>query len=322
MRIGIDLGGTNIAAGLVNNDGALIYKDSIKTNLECNGKFIIDDMAKLIESILRENDLKINDINSIGIGVPGTVRYEDGVVVECVNLHWKEVSLAKDINAKLKESFNTENDIKVFIENDANAAALGEYLAGSMKNCNSAILITLGTGVGGGMVLNGKVHRGKDGAALEIGHMIVGENFYNCSCGNNGCLETFASATAIIKYAQELIKNGEKSIITDKVQGDLSKIDAKVVFDSAREGDKVGNLTLDRFIKYLGTGINNIINILDLDVISIGGGVVAGSDLFMDRLINYISEHKLFKGLKLCKIEKAELGNDAGIIGAALLDRI
>ncbi|KGM94119.1 glucokinase [Clostridium novyi A str. 4552] len=322
MRIGIDLGGTNIAAGLVNNDGALIYKDSIKTNLECNGKFIIDDMVKLIENILGKNNFKINEITSIGIGVPGTVRYEEGVVVECVNLFWKEVTLAKDLNIKLREKFNIENDIKILIENDANAAALGEYLAGSMKDCNSAILITLGTGVGGGMVLNGKVHRGKDGAALEIGHMIVGENFYNCSCGNNGCLETFASATAIIKYAQELIKNGEKSIITDKVQGDLSKVDAKIVFDSAREGDKVGNLTLDRFIEYLGTGINNIINVLDLDVISIGGGVVAGSDLFMDRLIKYIKEHKLFKGLELCKIEKAKLGNDAGIIGAALLDRM
>ncbi|WP_275936062.1 ROK family protein [Clostridium haemolyticum] len=208
------------------------------------------------------------------------------------------------------------------MENDANAAALGEHLVGSMQNCNSALLITLGTGVGGGLVLNGKVHRGKDGAALEIGHMIIGENFYNCSCGNNGCFETFASATAIIKYAQKLIKNGEKSIINDKVNGDLEKIDAKIVFDSAREGDKVGSLTLERFIKYLATGINNLINVLDLDVIAIGGGVVAGSDLFMDRLIQYIKDHKLFKALELCKIEKAQLGNDAGIIGAAMLDKI
>ncbi|CAG7840939.1 Glucokinase [Clostridium haemolyticum] len=322
MRIGIDLGGTNIAAGLVDNNGVLVSKANVKTNLNDNGKFIIDDMVSLIKKLLDENNLDINNLSSIGIGVPGTVRYEKGIVAECVNLGWKEIPLAENINYKIKEMFNTEKNVSILIENDANAAALGEHLVGSMQNCNSALLITLGTGVGGGLVLNGKVHRGKDGAALEIGHMIIGENFYNCSCGNNGCFETFASATAIIKYAQKLIKNGEKSIINDKVNGDLEKIDAKIVFDSAREGDKVGSLTLERFIKYLATGINNLINVLDLDVIAIGGGVVAGSDLFMDRLIQYIKDHKLFKALELCKIEKAQLGNDAGIIGAAMLDKI
>lgn len=321
MKIGIDLGGTNIVAGLVTNDGKLVTKVSTKTNISNNGKYIIDDMITLIQQLMDINNLKIDDIISVGIGVPGIVRYAEGVVVECLNLGWKEVPLSESINSKIKKRCNTKKDIAILIENDANAAALGEYLVGSMKNFNNALLITLGTGIGGGMILNNKLYRGKNGGALEIGHVIIGENFYNCSCGNNGCFETFASATAIIKYAQELIRNGHTSMITDKVNGDLEKIDAKIVFDCSREKDKVANLVLNRFIKYLSIGINNLINIFDLDIVALGGGIVAGSDLFLDKLIEDIKIHKLFKNLELCPIEKASLGNDAGVIGAAMLGK-
>lgn len=322
MRIGIDLGGTNVKAGLVDNNGKLLYKKSIKTNRQKCYKSVIEDMIILIDKLLIISKLNIDHIKVIGIGVPGPVVYKKGIVKECVNLGWKQINLKEDIRVKLKEQFKNKNDIKILIENDANVAAVGEYLVGIMKNSRNSIFITLGTGIGGGAILNGKLHRGKDGAALEIGHMIIGENYYDCSCGNNGCFETFASATAIIKHTKKLILDGQDTIIKDRVNEDLNKIDAKIVFECAEKGDKVANIVLDRFIKYLSIGINNIINILDLDLIVIGGGVSKGNNLFMDRVISKIKKNKLYEKFELCKIEKASLGNDAGIIGAAMLDKV
>ncbi|MCY6484867.1 ROK family glucokinase [Clostridium aestuarii] len=314
MRIGIDLGGTNIAFGLVNEEGRIIYKKQVKTEVYKGEKNIVEKMVSAINEILENNSLTLDQIKSIGIGVPGVVDYDNGIVKECVNLNWKEVNLRELIKNKINKS--------VLLENDANAAAVGEYLCGSMKGAVNSILITLGTGVGGGLILNNKLFRGSNGAALEIGHIIIGENFYNCSCGNNGCFETFASATAIIKYAQKLIKEGNKSIIMEMVNNDVDKIDAKVVFDAAREDDLVANKVIDRFVKYLAKGINSIINFLDVDSIAIGGGVSAAEEMFLPKLKEEIMNNKLFKSMPLCEIKKTVLGNDAGIIGAAMLDRI
>jgi glucokinase len=321
MRVGIDLGGTNIAAGLVNEEGIILDRMNTKTDGERGAKSIIGDMIKLVVDLALRNKINMKDIAIIGIGVPGLVNYEKGIVEQCVNLYWKNVSLREDIIKLIKGIGDYNSNLKILIENDANAAATGEYLFGSMKNNRNSLLITLGTGIGGGLVLDGKLFRGR-GAALEIGHMVIGENFYNCSCGNNGCFETFASATAIIKYAKKLIVDGEKSIILDKVRGDVNKIDAKIIFECANIEDKVAILSIQRFTKYLAVGVNNIINVLDVDLISIGGGVAAGKDIFMDNLIKEVGKHKLYKNVKLCKIETAALGNDAGIIGAAMLDKI
>lgn len=321
MRVGIDLGGTNIAAGLVNDDGIILSKISTKTNAKRGAKPIISDMMKLVGDLLLKNKMNIRDVSLIGIGVPGLVNYDNGIVEQCVNLYWENIPLREEIINEINRKDIYNSNLKILIENDANAAAAGEYLFGSMKNSENSMLITLGTGIGGGLIIDGKLFRGR-GAALEIGHMIIGKNFYDCSCGNNGCFETFASATAIIKYTKELIMSGEQSVVLDKVDGDMDKIDAKIIFECAKLEDKVAIKSLNRFTKYLAVGINNIINFLDVDLISIGGGVGAGKDIFMNNLIEEVMKHKLYKNIRLCKIEKAILGNDAGIIGAAMLDKI
>lgn len=314
MRIGIDIGGTNIAIGLVDEEGKIVYKKSIETEVHKGEEVIVENMISAINEIVTENSLKLDEIDLIGIGVPGTVDYDNGIVKECVNLNWKEVNIGEIFKKKINKT--------VLLENDANAAAGGEYLYGSMKNAKNSILLTLGTGVGAGLILNGKLFRGSNGAALEAGHIILGENFYDCSCGNNGCFETFASATAIIKYAKKLVQEGKETIIMEKAHNDIEKITAKIVFDSARENDLVANMVLDRFVTYMAKGINSIVNLLDVDSIAIGGGVSAAEDVFMDKLKEEIRKTKLFKNIPVCKIERAKLGNDAGIIGAAMLDRI
>ncbi|MFD3158155.1 ROK family protein [Haloimpatiens sp. FM7330] len=317
MRIGIDLGGTSIKGGLVDNNGIIIDKRSRKTmQTEDNSgrDQICEDIIILTKELIEKNNLSTDDIEQIGIGVPGNVDYESGIVRKCVNVNWENVNVKKILEDEFKKS--------VIIDNDANAAAAGEYLYGSMKNGKNAVLITLGTGVGGGAVLNSKLFRGSNGSALEIGHMQVGQNFYKCSCGNDGCLETFASATAVIRYTKKLIEEGNETKIIDMVNNNLDEINAKVVFDAAKEGDTVALKVVNRFIKYLAIGITNIINILDVDMISIGGGVSAAFDFFKENLVEEIKKYKLFKEIALPSIEVATLGNDAGIIGAAMLDRI
>jgi len=314
MRIGIDLGGTNIVVGIVTNEGEILIKNSTPTLASRGATLIIEDMVKLIHKTLEISGNSIDDIELIGIGVPGLVDYNSGIIKECVNLGWKDVDICKTLHEKTGK--------RILIENDANAAAGGEYLFGVMKNNSNSVFLTLGTGVGGGIILNGKLHRGKNGSAAEIGHMVIGDNFYNCACGNNGCFETFASATAIIKYAKKLIsENNQDTLILKKVS-ELDEIDAKIVFDSAKQGDKLANLVVKRFVKYFAIGICNIINILDVEMIGIGGGVSAAGEFFMDLLLDDIKKYKLFKDIPVCNIKIAALGNDAGIIGAAMLDKL
>ena len=314
MRIGIDLGGTNIVVGIVTNEGKILIKKSTPTLASRTALVVIEDMVNLIYKTLEASHISMEDIQLIGIGVPGLVDYKSGIVKECVNIGWENVDLCKILKEKTGK--------RIFIENDANAAAGGEYLFGIMKNNLNSVFLTLGTGIGGGIILDGKLHRGKNGYAAEIGHMIIGENFYNCACGNNGCFETFASATAIIKYAKKLInQDSQDTLILQKIV-DLEDIDAKVIFDCAKQGDELANLVLQRFIKYFAIGICNIVNILDVEMIAIGGGVSAAGEFFMDSLLRDIKKYKLFKELPVCNIKIATLGNDAGIIGAAMLDRL
>lgn len=314
MRIGIDLGGTNIVVGIVTNEGEIVIKKSTPTLASRGAVLIIEDMVNLIHKTLESSGKSMEDIELIGIGVPGLVDYNSGIIKECVNLGWQNIDICK----MLKEKTGKE----IFIENDANAAAGGEYLFGIMKDNLNSIFLTLGTGVGGGIILNGKLHRGKNGFAAEIGHMLIGENFYNCACGNNGCFETFASATAIIKYAKKLINENDQNTLMLQRISSLDELDAKIVFDCAKEGDKLASLVVERFTKYFALGVCNILNILDVEMIGIGGGVSAAGEFFMDLLLKDIKKYKLFKDIPTCSIKVAALGNDAGIIGAAMLDKL
>ncbi len=313
--VGIDLGGTEIKGGLFTTDGEAIQKSSVKTPVVEGFDGVCNAINGLINSLVNEAGLDRKDIKAVGVGIPGICDGE-GLVYSAVNLYWENVPLGK----KLREL----TGLDIYVENDATIAAIGEAAVGTMKTAKNAVFITLGTGVGGGIIINGQPYSGSHGLGSELGHMIIGENYYNCNCGSNGCLETFASATALIKYTQKLIKDENRdSIILEKVQGDLEKLNAKIIFDSAKEGDEVASLAVKRLVKYLSIGIANIINLLDPEIIAIGGGLSKAGDYLIDLIKNEVDKYVFYKKEKIrCQLLIAELENDAGIIGAAMFARI
>lgn len=307
--IGVDIGGTSIKAGLVNN-GEIVFRANKETDRMGGLEELSNGVASVIYEIINENKIDKDSISKIGIGTPGLVK-KNGEIT-CVNIGIE--------NGNLKESLEKifpKSDIR--IANDANVAAVAEYKYGSMKGYDSGIMLTLGTGVGSGIIINGKLVSGAHGIGAEIGHVIVDNNYFDCNCGNNGCFETFCSASAIIKYAKKLINEDNKSTILEKANSNIDYITAKMVFDSYKEDDKVAIDVVNRFKKYLGMGIGNIINFIDPDVISIGGGVSNASDIMLDGLEDIIREYVVFKDEEIADIVIAKFKNDAGILGASAL---
>ncbi|MBI9013957.1 MAG: ROK family glucokinase [Clostridiales bacterium] len=303
MLIGIDLGGTNIAAGLVTNEGKLVFKKSLPTNAERPAQELIKDIYLLIDELRNSTD---ETVEAVGIGIPGLVNKDMSVVLACANLHWNHVRLMDGLK---------NLNLPIAIDNDANVAAYAEYKIGSLKGVSNSIMVTLGTGVGSGIIIDDREVRGGHGIGTELGHMIIGDNFYDCNCGSNGCLETFASATAIIKYAEHLIETTE---LPSKLR-DLDKITAKDVLDLSKDNDVIAIETFERFIKYLARGIVNIQLILDPERIALGGGVSGAGDYLLNRLTKEIDKQYFLSEFSSTEIVISELGNDAGIIGAALL---
>ena len=314
--IGVDIGGTGIKAGVVDEHGKIIYRANCKTDVDGGFDRIISDINTMVRNMLSENYITNEQIQSIGFGVPSFINSEGKVT--CVNLGWFEV----DFVPKLKEIFP---EFDIFVENDATVAALAESKFGSMSGNDISVLLTLGTGIGGGIIINNKQFVGAHGMASEIGHVVIGENTYNCNCGNNGCFETFCSATALIKHTQERIKQSEKdtkqykSMILDMCEGCLDKINAKIVFDAYRHKDKLAKDIIERFKNYLAIGIAGVVNTLDPDIIAIGGGLSKSSDIILEGLKDMTRKHILYKKENFADIVVATLGNDAGIIGAAFL---
>jgi len=312
MLVGIDLGGTTIKAGLVDQEGRILIQSSIDTKVSRDYRLIIEDMQKQIEKLLKDYGSSIDDIESIGIGAPGLMNYKRGYVIYCTNLFWNNVPLGVILQEHFKKP--------VYLENDATVAGLAESLFGSTRNVANSVFLTIGTGIGSGIIVNHKVYSGSHFAGSEIGHMIIGNNFYKCNCGNNGCLETFTSATAMIKYAiYRLEKDKIKSGILDKAEGKLENVNAKIIFDAAKEGDQLGTETVDRMVKYLSIGIINVCNILDPEIIAIGGGVSKAGDYFIKRLKAEVGKMFFTPNIKYGDIVLAQLGNEAGILGAAFL---
>mgnify|MGYP000132346355 CR=1 FL=1 len=310
MYIGVDIGGTNVTAGLVSNEGNILFQKSCPTLPFRGFDVVIQDIINLIRELIYkapENE----KISGIGIGVPGVADKKTGNVINCVNLGWTNVPLGK----VLEREFN----MPVYIDNDASVAALAEFENGALRGTQNSILITLGTGIGGGFIINGKLYGGTNNIGSEIGHMIIGENFYNCNCGKNGCFETFSSATALIKYTRKLMDETKEDTIIRKYVSDLDKLDARVIFDCAKAGDKLALISVNRLVDYLVIGITNLINLLDPEVIALGGGVSKAGDYLLELINNKIHEKILFKDIPYCKIVLAEHGNDAGIIGSAML---
>ncbi len=307
--IGIDLGGTSIKFGLISSDGEILRKSKRKTPSSKDFHEIVEVITEEVHKTLEQENLRISQIFGIGIGIPGVVN-EKGEVVFANNLFWN--------NKPLQWVLEKELGIRVKVGNDASLAGFGEFHFGAMKNTRNALLLTLGTGLGAGVIINGKVFHGSHYLGTEIGHMIIGENFYNCNCGNNGCLETFASATALVKYAAHLMDAGESSsleMILDKKQ---TSITSRQIFEAARNDDQVAIKALERFVHYLAIGIANLINIFDPEVIALGGGLSESGDVFLDDLRVTVKTLTYVKELNPTKIVVADLKNDAGILGSGM----
>lgn len=311
--VGIDLGGTNIVAGVVDENYRIISKASTKTNCPRPEKEIADDMAKMALQAISNAELSVDDIEWVGVGSPGIANSSTGILEYSNNLGFKNTPLVKYIQETI--------DKPVFIENDANAAAYGEYVAGAAKGARNAVCITLGTGVGAGIVIDGKIYSGSNFAGAEIGHTVIEVDGPQCSCGRKGCFEAFSSATGLIRMTKEAMAENPESIM-NKMAEEKGKVTARTSFDAMRAGDETAKKVVDKYIKYLAAGITNTINIFQPDVLCIGGGVCNEGDplllpvkaLVRDEVYTRNSE-------KNTEIVIAKLGNDAGIIGAAFLGR-
>ena len=315
--LGIDLGGTNIAVGVVDDSYKIIKKKSTPTMANRDGKLIIKDMAAVCKAVIEECGLTVDDIEYAGIATPGTANSDTGVVEYANNLPFVKFPIA-DL---LKEYLGVK---KVYIENDANAAAKAEAIAGAAKGAKYSVMITLGTGLGGGIVLDGKVYSGFNHAGAELGHIVIEKDGKQCTCGRKGCWETYSSATGLTNMTKEHIlkarEEGRKTILEDLINGDLNNTNARVAFAAMKQGDEVGKEIVDKYISYLACGIANVINIFQPNVLSIGGGVCNEKDYLLVPLKKAVfSETYTKEGSEQCEIKIAEMGNDAGIVGAAVL---
>lgn len=314
-KVGIDLGGTNIVAGVVNDQYEIVAKASCKTSIPRPESDICDSMAQVTREAVANASLTMDDIDIVGIGVPGAIDPVKGVVEYSANLLFHNWEIVKMMEERLDGK-------KVMIENDANAAAFGEFLAGSAKGTKNAIAITLGTGVGGGIVINGKIYTGSNFAGAELGHMVIVKDGKECGCGRHGCWEAYASATGLINLTKEAIlkEKPEFSCMLNVAGGDINNVCGKTAFDAMEQGDPNAKEVIDTYIGYLATGLVNIINIFQPDVLCIGGGISAQGENLLAPLRTIIEAERYTKhNDKQTKICCATLGNDAGIIGSAML---
>lgn len=309
MYIGIDLGGTNIAAGLVTDKGELIAKASVPTGSDRPTEEIVKDMAALSERLMAENKLSKDDIEAVGIGCPGTINHETGEVVYSNNIKMEHFPLS--------DVFRRYLDLPVRVDNDANCAALGEYKING-GGANSYLFITLGTGVGGGLILGGKLHRGFNGVAAEPGHITLISGGERCTCGKEGCWECYASATALIRDTKRAMDKAPESLM-HKAAADEGKVSGKTAFDAAEMGDSAAKEVVDNYIRYIADGIVSCENFVQPEITAIGGGVSKQGESLIAPIREYVHKYGFNKYMPKMKIVAASLGNDAGIIGAATL---
>lgn len=311
--LGVDLGGTTIKVGLVNEQYQIIQSISGPTGRERSSEEVLKDMAILCLEVMKLQGITEKEIHSIGIGSPGIASPNEGVILSASNLNFKHVNVRKEI----QKYINTD----VYVENDANCAALGEVICGAAKGESNVVVVTLGTGVGGGIIADGKISRGSFFGAGEIGHQVICyDNGVACGCGRKGCWEQYASATALIRQAKAAVEKAPESMILSLAKDQKADhINAKVIFDAAQSGDQVAQAVLEGYFKYIACGLTNIINTLEPSMIVLGGGMSAQKEYLTEPVTEYVQE-EMYGGLSLkTRIKAATLGNDAGIIGAAFL---
>ena len=308
MKIGIDLGGTNIAAAIVSDDHQIVVKNSVPTGNHRTFGEIVRDMGELCHDLTRQIGISMSDIESVGIGSPGTPDIANGRILYSNNLRWDNVPLC----AELKKHIG---DRKVALDNDANCAALGEYIAGAGRKYRSSVMVTLGTGVGGGIIINDHVYNGHHGAGGEIGHVVIVANGVRCTCGRKGCWESYASVTGLIRTGNEAANENPSSLLYErrKIDGELN---GRNIFEVAKAGDATGKKVVDQYMFYVSEGITNLINIFHPEAIVIGGGLSNEGDYLLNPIRAQVTLDRFCKHVPVPEIIKAQLGNDAGIIGA------
>ena len=311
--IGLDVGGTTFKAGVVTEDGRIVHKDAMPTGIERPYQEIIADMAALCKKVAADAGIEMSEIKSIGVGVPGLFDNKTGMIPFCTNLGWHDIPFVAEMKKHL--------DTPVYGDNDATVAGLAESVAGVSAGIKDSVFLTLGTGVGGGIIIDGKPYSGAHGCGSEIGHMMIKMGGELCTCGNYGCFERYASATAIIREARKAIVEYPESSMLAACGGDPEKLNAKIVIDAAKAGDAAAKAVFGGYVQALAVGIINIINMLDPEVIVLGGGVSAAGEFLINAVREAVKPMVFFKTMPYARIELAQLGNDAGIIGAAMLGK-
>ncbi len=312
-RIGVDLGGTNIAVGLINDEYEIIARAGAKTNIPRPAEEIFADIVKCAKEAVAKAGVEMSEVTSIGIGTPGSCDKKNGVILYANNLYFDNVPAAELVNKELP-------GIPVYIENDANCAALGEALAGSGKGKKSFIAVTLGTGVGSGIVLDGQVLTGCNDAGGELGHMTIKFDGEPCNCGRIGCWERYASATALVNQTKAAMLEHKDSVMWQLASGDINNAGGRTAFDAMRIGDKWGTEVVDNYIRYIAVGTTNIVNIFQPEMICFGGGICNEGETLLAPIREHVARERYSKKQEVqTEICRATLGNDAGIIGAACL---
>ena len=315
-RIGVDLGGTNIAAGLVDENYKIVKKLSVHTNIKDGLDVIADDISKLCFKLCEEAGVEMSSIDAIGVASPGVANHDDGIVEYSNNIPFRKYPIC----AKIREATGVES---VHVENDANAAAWGEAIAGAAKGTKNSVMITLGTGVGGGIIIDGKVYSGFNYAGAELGHTVIEYNGRPCSCGRRGCWERYSSATALISMTKETLEEYKRCgvhTIMEDLAAEKGKVTGRTAVDAMRQGDVAGKEVVDKYLGYLACGLANVINVFQPEVVSIGGGISNEGDALLEMLKPLVAPQRYGNGfVKMPELRIAQLANDAGIIGAAYL---
>ena len=311
--LGIDLGGTNIACAVVSEMGEILGKASIPTGLPCAAEVIADRIAECCRLAAEKAGISMTEIEAAGIGAPGIADSKTGEVVYSCNLGFSHTPLGSLVSERL--------GMEVFVENDANAAALGEYAAGCGRGYSSLVAITLGTGVGGGAVIDGKILTGFNFAGGEMGHFVMVHNGELCGCGRRGCFEAYCSATALIRQTKKAMQAHPESSMWRKVPG-IDRVDGRTSFDAMAEGDAAAAEVVSKYREYLADGLTSIINIFQPEILCVGGGICNQGEVLLGPIREIIDREDYARDCeKRTKLVRAELGNDAGIIGAAMLPK-
>lgn len=312
-RIGVDLGGTHIAVGLLDDTYQILSKKTVPTGLPCSKEEVEEKIAACCYEVCKEANISFEDVLAVGIGTPGSVDKENGVVGFNANFSYENWKLVKALQKKLGKS--------VYIENDANAATLGEILCGSAKGYQSVLFVTLGTGIGGGLVINGAIYGGHNNAALEIGHMVIEQNGRECKCGRKGCFEKYASASALVEDMKTALLQVKKNDLWTAIENDINNLNGKLIFNAVRDGNTLAKKVVENYATYLACGLTNLINIFQPEVICVGGGIANELDVWLPLTQIIIDKEEFTRANNYrTNIKKALLGNDAGMIGAAFLD--